>query len=40
MEGVERGFEWSPGRAVEFWLTPDPVVKETMDRKRMNNAAH
>lgn len=23
-----------------FWLPPDPVVKETMDRKSINKAAH
>ena len=40
LEGVESGFEWRPGTAMEFWLLAEPVVKETMDRKRTNNAAH
>lgn len=35
-----RGFEWRPGTDMAFWLAPDPVVKETMERKRTINAAH
>lgn len=40
LEGVDRGFEWRPGTTMEFWLLAEPVVKEAMDRKRINNAAH
>lgn len=40
MDGVDRGFEWRPGTAMEFWWPPDPVVRETMARKRTTNAAH
>lgn len=40
MDGVERGLEWRPGTAIDFWLSPDPVVRETMDRKRIISAAH
>ena len=40
MEDLERGCEWRPGTATEFWLPPDPVVKETIARKRITNAAH
>lgn len=40
MVGGERGLGWRPGIAMARWLPPDPVVKETMDRKRMTREAH